>query len=122
MRRGLVIIDHGSRHDGANDLVRRVAEQVRARRPDWRVEHAHMEISSPTLADAVQACVTAGAEEIVVHPYFLGRGRHTSESIPALVEAVSALHPDVAIRVTAPLGPHDTLVDLVLERVDLSVE
>lgn len=122
MHRGLVIIDHGSRNDGANELVVRVAESVRARRPQWRVEPAHMELAPPTLADAVARCVAAGAEEIVVHPYFLGSGRHTSESIPALVDEVARLHPGVSFRVSAPLGPHEMLVDLVLERVDASFD
>jgi sirohydrochlorin ferrochelatase len=117
LSRALLIVDHGSRQPDANRLVERVAERVRERRPDLIVEHGHMEIAEPSLADAVARCVSAGATDIVVHPYFLGSGRHTSETIPALVARVAAEHPGVTLRISDPLGLHDKLVDVVLERI-----
>ena len=119
--RAILIVDHGSRSESANQLIARVAEQVRERRPDWWVEYAHMEIAKPSFDDGIAACVAGGALEIVVHPYFLGTGRHTSESIPELVAAAVARHPEVTIRVSEPLGPHDILVDLVVARVEVSL-
>jgi len=53
----------------------------------------------------------------VIHPYFLGPGRHTSEDIPRLVAQAKVRHPEVLLRISAPLGIHDKLVDVVLERV-----
>lgn len=116
-RRALLIVDHGSRRSEANQLVARVAARVRALRPDLYVEHAHMEIAEPSVARGVAACVAAGATEIVVHPYFLGEGRHTSETIPGLVAEAAKAHTGVVIRTTEHLGFHDKLVEVVLERV-----
>ncbi len=99
-------------------MVELVAERVRARRPEFIVEHAHMEIAEPSLAEAVARCVAAGASEIVVHPYFLTSGRHTSETIPELVATTAREHPDVKIRISKPLGLHDKLIEVVLERLD----
>jgi sirohydrochlorin ferrochelatase len=114
----LLIVDHGSRQPSANAQVEIVAARVRERRPGVIVEHAHMEIAAPSLADGVAACVEAGAHEIIVHPYFLGSGRHTRQTIPELVAELSGRHPDIAIHVSEPLGVHDKLVDVVLERID----
>ena len=48
---------------------------------------AHLEIAPPGIGEGIDACVAAGATEIVVHPYFLSPGRHTSHDIPRQVEA-----------------------------------
>lgn len=121
-RRAILIVDHGSRLDEANELVVRVADRIRERLPGLHVEHAHMEIAEPTFFDGVAACVAAGATEIVVHPYFLGDGRHTRETIPELASEAEQRHAGVTIRVSAHLGLHDKLVEVVLERIGDALE
>ena len=46
---------------------------------------AHMELAKPSLAEGLARCAASGASEVVVCPYFLGPGRHTSRDIPRLV-------------------------------------
>ncbi len=118
MKRAILLVDHGSRRAAANDLLDQLARQVRQRVPDRIVEIAHMDLAAPSIADGIAACVAAGANEIVVHPYFLGTGRHTSETIPNLVEGAARPHRNLAVRITPPLGIHPKLVDVVLQRVD----
>lgn len=115
--RAILLVDHGSREPEANAVLEAVAARLRLRLPDRIVMFAHMELAPPTLAEAFDACVAAGAREIVVHPYFLAPGRHSTRDIPALVEAARARHPGVAVRVTAPLGVHEGLVDAIVARI-----
>ena len=115
-QRALIVIDHGSRLDAANALVAAVAARVRERRPGDIVVHAHMELASPSLEEAVATCRAQGAQEIVVVPYFLGPGRHTGETIPSQVAALVARYPDLELRIAEPLGADDRLVDVLLER------
>ncbi len=116
-KRAIVLIDHGSRRAEANAQLEAVATAVRKHYPDDVVECAHMELAEPTLAQAIAHCVEHGADEIVVHPYFLGPGRHTQEDIPEMVEQITQQHPAVAIRVSEPLGAHPGVVDAVIDRV-----
>ena len=115
--RAIVLIDHGSRRAEANQQLEELALKIRAREPQTIVQTAHLEIAEPDLDAAIDACVKAGARTIVIHPYFLGPGRHTSEDIPRLVAQAKVRHPEVLLRISAPLGIHDKLVDVVLERV-----
>ena len=115
--RAVVLVDHGSRAPEANALLDAVAERLRARLPDRSVHVAHMEIASPDLEEAIEACVAEGAREVVVHPYFLAPGRHASRDIPRMAERAAARHPGVAVRVTEPLGLHAGIVDAVVERI-----
>jgi len=116
-RRAILLVDHGSRSPAANRVVAALARKVRRRLPGAIVHFAHMEVVPPTIAEAVDACVAAGAREIVVHPYFLSPGMHSRRDVPALVRAAARRHRGVRVRVTAPLGGHDLLVEIVLDRV-----
>ena len=118
MKRAILLVDHGSRRPEANELLERLAEQVAKRVPDVIVRCAHMDLAEPSIAQGIAGCVAAGAREIVVQPYFLGPGSHTTDDIPRLVRAAAASHPEVRIRVSEPLGLHSKLVDVILDRVD----
>jgi len=118
VKRALVLVDHGSRRPEANAQLDALAERVRARVSDRFVQVAHMEQASPSIEQAVAACVAAGAEEIVVHHYFLGPGNHTRVDIPRLVGEAAAQHPGLRIAISEPLGLDEKLVELVLARVE----
>ena len=117
-RRAIVLVDHGSRRPEAEAQLEELAARVAARLPDRVVRIAHLELVPPTLGDGIDACVAAGASEIVVHPFLLAPGRHALEDIPRLVAEAARRHPDVTVRVSEPLGLHEKLVDVVLERIE----
>ncbi len=117
MKRAILLVDHGSRRAEANALLEEIAAQIRERAAGSIVEVAHLEIAEPGIAQGIEACVKKGATRIVVHPFFLGPGRHTSEDIPAQVERAARRHPNVRIRISEPLGNHAALIDVILDRV-----
>ena len=116
MPRALLIVDHGSRRAEANDMLADVATMIRRKRPDLIVHFAHMELAEPSIAQGVATCVRDGATEIAVHPYMLSPGRHATQDIPDLVQKATCAFPNVRITITDPLGLHDKLADVVLDR------
>lgn len=118
MKRAVLLVDHGSRREEANAQLESLAERLRARLPDRTIAVAHMELASPSIDQGVDACVAAGAEEVIVHPYFLGPGSHTRDDIPRLVDDAAARHPGLRVAISEPLGLHDKLVDVVLARIE----
>ena len=76
-----------------------------------------MELAEPTIDDAFRRCVGQGAELIVVHPYFLSPGRHWKEDIPRMAAAASANHGGVRHLVTAPLGLHSAMLEIIHTRI-----
>ena len=69
----IVIVDHGSRRAESNRLLEEVARLFGnrfAQKYDI-VEPAHMELDEPSLATAYRACVTKGAKQVVIVPFFL---------------------------------------------------
>jgi sirohydrochlorin ferrochelatase len=113
----VVLVDHGSREPAANAVLEQMAAWLRERLPRCSVQVAHMELAAPGLAEAIEACVADGAEEILVHPYFLAPGRHSTTDIPALAREAARRHPGVRVRVTGPLGAHPAITEAILERL-----
>jgi len=112
----VLLVDHGSRSPAANRVVATVARRLARRLPDRIVRFAHMEIAAPTIPDGIAACAAAGATEIVVHPFFLAPGVHGRRDVPRLARD-AARRLGVRVRVSPPLGVHDALVDVILERI-----
>lgn len=119
---GIILVDHGSKFEEANAQLLHVATLFREKTGASIVEAAHMELAAPTLQDAFDACVTHGAKEIVIHPYFLAPGRHSSEDIPRLAAEASAAHPGVPYHVTAPLGLDEGIVEVAARRIRDALE
>jgi sirohydrochlorin ferrochelatase len=115
--RGIIIVDHGSRRAESNEMLHRFVDDFRVTSPYPIVEPAHMELASPSIGDAFDACVGRGAEEIVVAPYFLSPGRHFRQDIPALATEAAQRHPGVSFLVTAPIGLHPLMQAIIADRI-----
>ena len=116
-RTGLLVVGHGSRRPEANAVLEAVADAVAARLPDYLVRAAFLEIARPTVGEGFDALVAAGAGQVVVHPYFLYPGSHTSSDIPGLLAAAGTRHPGVTWTLTAPLNLDERIVEVVVDRV-----
>ena len=114
MKRALLVIDHGSREPEAAAHLARVAEELRGLRPELAVYVAHLELTPPSIAEAVAKCAGDGITELVVHPFFLAPGRHAARDVPREVEAAAAAHPGLRVRLTRPIGASAGLAELIL--------
>ena len=117
-KRALILVDHGSTVKEANDMLAEVAGLVRSSKTcDFDIVlHCHMEIAEPTISQAFDECVARGAVHIVVHPYLLAPGKHSTVDIPNMVKDAAKRHDGITYAVTEPLGIHQNIVEVVLER------
>jgi sirohydrochlorin ferrochelatase len=113
----LVVAAHGSRREASNTEVRLLAQRLSESAPgDFElVEAGFLELASPSIPEAITGCIEAGAVRIVVVPCFLAAGRHVSEDIPRIVEALPARHPKVTIHATDHIGASQAMARLILE-------
>ncbi len=116
---GLLLVDHGSRFQEANDMLADVAAMVKRLSGLDCVQYAHMELAEPTIEQGFARCVREGATAVVVHPYFLSPGRHSTSDIPRMVTEAARAFPGIAYCVTEPLGLHSKICEVVLERAGI---
>jgi sirohydrochlorin ferrochelatase len=120
--KAILLIDHGSRRDAANEMMDCMANLVQAMAgPEVIVRYAHMELEDPLIPAGVRNCVDAGATELTVFPYMLSPGKHSTGDIPRLVAAAASPYPDLEVRVTNAFGVHEKLAELILQRAGLPV-
>lgn len=114
----LVVVDHGSRAAASNASLDAVVREIAGLAGDryMAVLPAHMDLASPSIADAFDEAVARGAAFVVVAQYFLAPGRHSENDVPRLTAEAAARHPGVGFVIAASLGPHAVLSSLVLDR------
>ena len=119
--KAILLIDHGSRRDAANEMMDCMANLVQAMAgPEVIARYAHMELAKPSIEAGLRSCVEAGATEVICFPYMLSPGKHSTGDIPRMVAAAAA-YPDLEVRVTNALGVHEKLAELILNRAGLPV-
>ncbi|XP_019157053.1 PREDICTED: sirohydrochlorin ferrochelatase, chloroplastic-like [Ipomoea nil] len=115
---GVIIVDHGSRRKESNLMLNEFVAMFQEKTKYPIVEPAHMELAEPSIKDAFNSCVQQGARRIIVSPFFLFPGRHWQQDIPSLTAEAAKLHPGIPFIITAPLGVHELLVDVINDRLD----
>ena len=116
-RVGVVLLGHGSRAREANDGMYQVLEAVRRQGKRSIVEAGFMGMNPPTIEEGVAACVSQGAEVVLLIPYFLHLGVHVQTDLPETVRELRARHPGVQFALGSPFGFHPKLVEAVLARI-----
>lgn len=100
----LVALAHGSRDPRSAKTITALVGEVRALRPDLRVEPAFLDVSRPAIANVIDRLVKAGHDEIVVVPLLLTEAHHATADIPSALAQGTARHPGLQIRTTSILG------------------
>jgi len=113
----VVLVAHGSRIDEANAAHRTLVAAL-AQRTGSQVMPAFLELTEPDVPSAIDAAVASGAQRIVVLPYFLLPGAHTSRDIPAIIESARGRHPHVELTQAPHLGADPALLDALAAQVE----
>lgn len=114
--RGLVLFGHGSRDPEWARPLREVAARIRTDDPALKVEVAFLEFLEPSLEQACDALVAAGATRIAVLPMFIAQSGHVRRDLPTQIDAVRARHPAVAVELAVAVG-EDARVQAVMADV-----
>lgn len=96
---GLVLFSHGSLLCGAGSVLKRHAESLRVRGTYVAVEPGYLNYCKPPVEEAISACVDAGAEKVVIVPYFLISGKFVTEDLPQRLQTAMAQFPHTAFKV-----------------------
>jgi len=111
----LIIVAHGSRRDASNAEVMQLGEKVRPL-VDAKyavVKTAFLEFCKPSLEESIIDAVKEDAEHIVILPYFLASGNHVTRDIPAIVNQINMMYPNVKIELKEHIGSAEGMATLL---------
>jgi precorrin-8X/cobalt-precorrin-8 methylmutase len=116
----IVIAGHGSPKKEANNIEQVAGLLHTMLHPECSddcVRVAYLQFAKPDIMEALEACVQDGAKKVIVQPYFLSSGMHVTSDIPELIHKAKGRFPDVEFIYTEPLGIHNKMAEVVLERI-----
>lgn len=114
--KSLLLVAHGSRRKESNEEVAELAEIIKQKTRDQFVDakYAFLELAQPSIEEAVDELVGAGARQIVVLPYFLSAGRHVHEDVPEIINAKRAEYADLDLIMAPYLGEANEIADVLI--------
>ena len=115
MTTAIILFAHGSRDPLWRLPIEAVATEIRRRHPVAQVSCAYLELCLPSLPQAADDMVAAGATHIRVFPLFLGVGKHAREDLSLIVEEIRSKHPQVRLELLATAGESAQLTALLAD-------
>lgn len=119
----IIIAGHGSPKKDANNIqqvARLLHGMVHPGCSEDCVRVAYLQFAEPDIMQAITDCVKDGAKKIIIHPYFLSSGMHVTTDIPGIIEEARGKYNGVEFIYTEPLGIHNKMAEVVLERISAS--
>lgn len=120
MKDTILILGHGSPKQDANKLDQVGAMLHRLVHPGCAeecVKVAYLQFAKPGIMDSITQAVNKGAKKVILHPFFLSAGMHVTKDIPETITEARKRYPLVEFIYTEPLGTHEKLAHIILERI-----
>ncbi|WP_437204100.1 sirohydrochlorin chelatase [Planctomicrobium sp. SH664] len=117
MSAAILLIAHGSRRAAANADLVAVAQALAPRVEAPIVEIAYLELAEPSIPQGLQRCLSRGATEIRMLPYFLSAGSHVSDDLRTFRAEFIQAQPEIAVTICPPLGLHPLMIEILIDRL-----
>ncbi len=116
-----VLIGRGSLVPEANAEHARLCRMVCEQMDLLQVQPAYIQVSRPSIPEALNLLANSGSRQILVGQHFLFPGKLRTWTFDQ-VDAWASTHPDVEVRVAEVIGDCDELADLVIDRYSAELD
>ncbi len=118
----MLVVGHGSREaEGVADFWA-LAETIRAAAGALPTGFGFIELTSPTVDEAIDDLVARGATEIISVPLVLLPAGHLKNDGPAALARARARHPGVGFHLARELGIEPRVLEVAAERIRAAAE
>lgn len=113
--KALLIVAHGSRRAASNEEVEALAAAVEISCAEQfgYIGTAFLELAQPDIPTGIDRCIEAGADTVVVVPYFLAAGTHVANDIPAIIDEARGRHSHCSFELKSHIGASPMMAALV---------
>ncbi|MFQ5497236.1 MAG: sirohydrochlorin chelatase [Nitrosopumilus sp.] len=120
MKRGLLLIDRGSREREASEELETICAGIKAKGDYVLTDFCFLEVEPPYIEDGISKCLKEEIDSLTIVPYFLYPGK----KVKIAVTDVMKLQKDTEVKflITKPMSMHKTLVDIVENRITTTLK
>lgn len=115
--KGIVYIGHGSRLQEGNEQFIHFIQSVIKERSESIQKIGFLELTTPTVQDAIAEAIQDGATEILVVPVLLFAAAHYKRDVPFEIKKVQKEHPHITFSIAPPFSTHPLMIELVIKRI-----
>lgn len=120
MKRGLLLIDRGSREREASEELETICKEVKKKGGYAFAEYCFLEVTLPYIDDGMKKCLESDIDALTIVPYFLYPGKKVKAAVTEAMKYQSSTN--VKFLVTKPMSMHMTLVKLVESRIKSALD
>ena len=120
MKRGLLIIDRGSREKEASQELEIICQEIKKNRDYVITNYCFLEVEPPFIEAGILKCLKEEIDSLTVVPYFLYPGKKVKNAI----SDVEKLQKDSKMEflITKPMSMHKTLIEIVENRISTTLK
>lgn len=120
MKRGLILIDRGSREDEVRAELDEICARLKENSRYDYVNYCFLEVLGPFIPEVMGQALEKNLDELTVVPYFLYPGKKLKAAVNDAIKMQRGTK--TKILVSRPMRMHQTLVELVKNRVRTSLD
>ena len=119
MKRGLLLIDRGSREKEAHEELEIICDKVKKKGKYVFSDFCFLEVLPPFIEEGVKKGLKHDIDSLTIIPYFLYPGR----KVKAAVKDVIKFQADTQVKfvVSKPMSMHKTMIELVDNRITSAI-
>lgn len=116
MRKGLLLIDRGSREKEVQDELRYICEKAKIKGDYLFSDYCFLEVIPPYIEDGMTKCFGQEIEALTIVPYFLYPGRKVKAAVNTAIGF--QCKSKIKITISKPMSFHKIMVKIVDERIE----
>ena len=120
MKRGLLLIDRGSREREASEELEIISQKVKEKGGYDFTDFCFLEVVPPFIEDGMDKCLKQNLDGLTIVPYFLYPGKKVKIAVADAMKYQEKTK--TKFLVTKPMSMHMTLVDLVDNRISTALD
>src|SRR5690349_18726283 len=113
MKRGLLLIDRGSREEEVKEELRYICEKVKSKGNYYFSDYCFLEVVPPYIADGIKKCISLNIDALTIVPYFLYPGKKVKAAVNLAIGLQSQTR--VKLTISRPMSLHESLIKIVHE-------
>jgi len=120
LKRGLLLIDRGSKEREAGEELETICKEVKKKGGYAFAEYCFLEVTPPYIEDGIKKCLKSDIDILTIVPYFLYPGKKVKAAVTDAMKYQATTN--VKFLVTKPMSMHMTLVKLADNRIKSALE
>jgi len=120
LKRGLLLIDRGSREREASEELETICKRIKAKSDYVFTNFCFLEVIPPYIEDGITKCLKEDIDSLTIVPYFLYPGKKVKNAVTDVMK----FQKDTKVKfvVTKQMSMHKTLVDVVENRISTTLK